>query len=223
VAVATYYDVLGVPQNANNEDLRRAYLGLARTLHPDHTHGMAPTDAEVTARKMQQVNEAWRILRDPASRAAYDRALASSGIRMPKLNVPRPAARPRVEEPDFDTPFQHTPARPGDIGVSVARLVPWISIAVVLIAIFVFTAFAGPKHKAATPQDYVGQCVSSASGSDIVQVPCEGPNDGKVVLVANTPSACPAGSASRVVTSTSYLCLQPAHPIPTYTATTAKP
>jgi hypothetical protein len=210
--VATYYEVLGVPVNAPPEDLRRAYLALARALHPDRTIGMSPVDSEHTARRMQQVNEAWRVLRDPPSRAAYDRALVDAGRR-----VPRPASAPRVEDPDFDTPFQHTPAHPGDVGVSIARWVPWLSIAVVLMAIFIFTAFAGPKHKATSPRNLVGQCISSGNASAVVPVPCEGPNDGKVVVVVDSSSACPTGSTSRPDGAV-WLCLAPVHPVPTAAA-----
>jgi len=206
--VATYYDVLGVPANAPPDDLRRAYLALARTLHPDRTIGSAPTAAEQTARRMQLVNEAWRVLRDPARRAEYDRSLARAPGRAPETD--RPSPRPYVEDLDFDTPIAHTPALPGDVGVSIARMVPWLSIAVVLMAIFVFTAFAGPKHKTSNPRSLVGQCISSGSASAVVAVPCDGPNDGKVVPVVDSASVCPEGSTSRPDGSL-WLCLGAVH------------
>lgn len=215
----TYYDVLGVPANAAPDDLRRSYLAMARELHPDHTHGMSPEQAELTSRRMQQLNEAWRVLRDPASRAAYDRALTNAGYRLPRPATPRPAADPHDEEDELDIPFAHTPAQPGDVGVSIARVVPWLAVAIVLIGIFVFTAFAGPKHRSPALTSYVGSCIAAGSASAVVPVPCEGPNDGKVVRVVGTSSECPSGSTGRQM-GTSWLCLAPVHTVPTFAPST---
>jgi hypothetical protein len=214
--VPTYYDVLGVPVNAAPEELRRAYLAMARELHPDRTLGMSKDEAELTSRRMQHVNEAWRILKEPASRAAYDRALMSAGVRIPKVAPGRPpVAAPDDDDDDLDRPFAHTPAQPGDIGVSIARTLPWLAVAVILAAIFVFTAFAGGERGDPGPGARVGQCISPGSGSDVVPVPCEGPNDGKVVRVVSASSACPSGSTARQA-GASWLCLEPAEPLPTF-------
>ncbi|HKH05452.1 MAG TPA: J domain-containing protein [Acidimicrobiales bacterium] len=63
----TYYDVLGVARTATADQLRAAYRSRARENHPD-----AGGDPD----QMRQLNAAWRVLRDPARRAAYDRHLA---------------------------------------------------------------------------------------------------------------------------------------------------
>jgi hypothetical protein len=213
--VPTYYDVLGVPVNAAPEELRRAYLAMARELHPDRTFSMSKEEAEQTSRRMQHVNEAWRILKEPASRAAYDRALMNAGVRIPKVAPGRPPIADSDDD-DLDRVFAHTPAQPGDIGVSIARTLPWLAVAVVLGAIFVFTAFAGGDRGDPGPAARVGQCISPGSGgTDIVPVPCEGPNDGKVVRAVDSSSACPSGSTARQAGS-SWLCLEPAEPLPTY-------
>ena len=39
----------------------RAYYDLVRSLHPDHHHGTSPDPV-----RLHDVNEAWRVLRDPA-------------------------------------------------------------------------------------------------------------------------------------------------------------
>jgi hypothetical protein len=187
---------------------------MARELHPDRTLGMSKEQAEQTSRRMQHVNEAWRILKEPASRAAYDRALVNAGVRIPKAAPGRPPM-PEPEDADFDTPFAHTPAHPGDIGVSIARTLPWLAVAVILGAIFVFTAFAGADREDPGPAARIGQCIASGSGFDIVRVPCEGPNDGKVVRVVSASSACPSGSTARQA-GASWLCLEPAEPLPTF-------
>lgn len=70
---ADHYRVLGVEPDAESDAIRRAYLQMARRLHPDfHSDADAATRASLQ-RKMQQVNESWAVLSDPELRYAYDR------------------------------------------------------------------------------------------------------------------------------------------------------
>lgn len=62
-----YYRVLGVPNDASDEDIKKAYRKLARRHHPD----LNPDDAEAS-RKFQEINEANEILTDPEKRKKYD-------------------------------------------------------------------------------------------------------------------------------------------------------
>lgn len=217
--MATHYDILGVPPQSSVEDIRRAYLQLARELHPDRTGGAPQAEAERNARRMQEVNEAWRVLREPASRGAYDRWLLGAA-RPPRPARSEPAPPPRHalldddDDDDFDRPFTSPAAEPGDIGVSVARALPWVAVTVILLAIFVFTAFAGGNGDPEGPETLLGQCVASRSGSAIVPVPCQGPNEGEVVLLVDRASLCPDGSTSRGVEQGRWLCLKPHNDIP---------
>lgn len=61
-----YYDILGVPRTASQDDIKKAYRKLARTHHPDMSK--AP-DAEV---RFKEIGEAYATLKDEAKRAAYD-------------------------------------------------------------------------------------------------------------------------------------------------------
>ena len=54
------YQVLGVSPDASDEEIKRAYRGLAKQYHPDRN----PGDAEA-ARKMQQVNDAYEQIKNP--------------------------------------------------------------------------------------------------------------------------------------------------------------
>lgn len=65
---ASYYEVLGVASGASAAEVRDAYRRAARASHPDV--GGDPA-------RMSDVNAAWRVLGDPARRAAYDRELAT--------------------------------------------------------------------------------------------------------------------------------------------------
>jgi hypothetical protein len=118
------------------------------------------------------------------------------------------------DDEDLDRPFTSAPAEPGDIGLSFVRALPWLTIAVILGAIFVFTAFAGHDRSPQGPQDLVGRCVSSGNVATVVAVPCQGPNDGKVVLVVDQASLCPDGSSSRPIAGDHWLCIEPNNPIP---------
>ncbi len=205
----TYYDVLGVERRAAPEEIRRAYHELARILHPDRLEGRPPLEREGLSRRMQEVNEAWRILRDPASRAAYDQSLGMRPVKVPRSSASAPPSA-EDDELDFDTPFQGRPAEPGDLTVSVARALPWLVVAVVLGAIFIFTAFARKDDSSndPAPRSLVGQCVS-LQGEGVMAVPCAGPNDGKVIAVEIDASACPSGSSARSASGEQWLCLEP--------------
>ncbi|ETV67112.1 hypothetical protein H257_16653 [Aphanomyces astaci] len=63
------YRLLNVARNATQKDIRKAYLKLAKQLHPDATGN----DQE-KATLFKQVNEAHAMLSDPDSRADYDQS-----------------------------------------------------------------------------------------------------------------------------------------------------
>ena len=61
------YEVLGVPKNATDNELKKAYRVLAKKYHPDAN----PGDAEAEA-KFKEASEAYAILSDPQNRQKYD-------------------------------------------------------------------------------------------------------------------------------------------------------
>lgn len=61
-----YYEVLGVPSNATNEQIRRRFRELARKYHPDVNRS---PDAE---HRFKEITEAYRVLSSPSLRADYD-------------------------------------------------------------------------------------------------------------------------------------------------------
>ena len=69
------YAVLGVARDATPLQVARAHRHLAKRHHPDLNAGAGAVDA---AERMRNINEAWSILSNPASRADYDRSHPSA-------------------------------------------------------------------------------------------------------------------------------------------------
>jgi len=59
-----YYKILGVSENASQEDIKRAYRRLAHEYHPDKAGG--------SEEKFKEINEAYQVLSDRQKRAQYD-------------------------------------------------------------------------------------------------------------------------------------------------------
>ncbi|MDQ0578367.1 J domain-containing protein [Streptomyces rishiriensis] len=62
-----FYQVLGVPRTADQDEIQRAYRSLARKYHPDVNKDPSAED------RFKEINEAFSVLSDPDQRAKYDR------------------------------------------------------------------------------------------------------------------------------------------------------
>ncbi|GGM20404.1 DnaJ C-terminal domain-containing protein [Promicromonospora citrea] len=69
-----FYAVLGVPKDADDATVKKAYRKLARQYHPDQNKGKA--DAES---KFKEIGEAYAVLSDPEQRRQYDAVRAMAG------------------------------------------------------------------------------------------------------------------------------------------------
>lgn len=68
-----YYNVLGVPKNAAEKDIKSAYRKLARKWHPDTN----PQNQKQAEERFKEIQEAYEVLSDPEKRHKYD-ALGSN-------------------------------------------------------------------------------------------------------------------------------------------------
>lgn len=73
--MSDYYELLGVPRDADGEQIKKAYRKLALKYHPDRNDGSKEAEA-----RFKEVTEAYEVLRDSEKRAMYDR-YGKQGVR----------------------------------------------------------------------------------------------------------------------------------------------
>jgi DnaJ domain len=219
--VPTHYDVLGVAVDADTETVRRAYVAVAKSSHPDRRQTDDPARRARADERIRAANAAWNELRDPARRAAYDRTLGSQ--RSPQDAGPAPRR---------STPAPGPTAMPGEqpSGIVVeqryaglARYGPIVVILAVLVGVLVFSAYAtskdasvtsgGPSSDGRVAAPEVGDCVLVAViSADRVPVPvaCGTQGSAPVREVVDSPRPCPPGTSELdMADAKTRLCLGP--------------
>jgi hypothetical protein len=73
VSDQNFYDILGVSRDATQDEIRAAYLKLAKQWHPDRNPGNK-AEAE---RRFKEIAHAYEVLSNPDKRAAYDASRAT--------------------------------------------------------------------------------------------------------------------------------------------------
>ncbi len=105
----THYDSLGVDQSSTKEDVDGAYHTYVRAWHPDRFFNRDTGELHtVIDENFASVTRAFRVLRDPAQRNAYDAELraANRGPRK-RPSIPPPPVRESGQEiPGFEVTFR---------------------------------------------------------------------------------------------------------------------
>src|SRR3981189_3008038 len=94
-----YYETLGVPKTASEDEIRSAFRKLARKYHPD-----VAKDKKTAEEKFKEINEAYEVLSDPDKRKKYDELGANwqdGGGYHPPPNWPGGAGDPRGGAQEF--------------------------------------------------------------------------------------------------------------------------
>ena len=74
----TYYELLGLRPSASAAEIHERFKQRAREMHPDHARD--ERDRARRTASFQALSEAYEVLKDPAQRAVYDRALAVGSL-----------------------------------------------------------------------------------------------------------------------------------------------
>ncbi|KAH0836588.1 hypothetical protein J3R83DRAFT_8288 [Lanmaoa asiatica] len=99
------YEALGLSRNATTEEVRRAYRRKALETHPDRLpQGASPAEKSASEDLFRKVNNAYEVLSDPQSRAAYDQ----HGVWPPPTPAPQ-GPFPHGPHDPFSGPFFHDP------------------------------------------------------------------------------------------------------------------
>ena len=61
-----YYETLGIPRNADDKEIKKAYRNLARKFHPDVCKEPGAEE------KFKEINEAYSVLSDEQKKGQYD-------------------------------------------------------------------------------------------------------------------------------------------------------
>lgn len=178
-----HYERLGVPRTATAVEIREAYRRAARAAHPDR-HGSASAD------RMAQVNEAWRVLGDPARRRVYDEVL-DVGRSHPGASTSGAAHGGASADRDVHRPSAHERSA----AAAVPSRFPWrflLSMAVLgVLVVLVGAALTEPTEPGA-PDGILraGDCVAIDLDAD--EVACSAPHDAVVEVLIPFDQTCPA-------------------------------
>jgi curved DNA-binding protein CbpA len=180
--VSTHYDTLRVQPCASDAQIREAYRRLAREHHPDRQVTVGSAEPSVS---MPAINEAYRVLGDPARRAVYDASL-------------RPPAPAPTSSESASASAYTAPMHPSHLGP--ARI-PWRSLLVVgvigIVGVVVLAQFTEPGEPSGPDGILgVGSCVAIEANGFAREVQCTRDATVDLVVAALVPfdATCPGST-----------------------------
>ncbi|MGD9793572.1 MAG: J domain-containing protein [Acidimicrobiia bacterium] len=201
--ITTHYERLGLEPDATPQQIKQAYRTLARMMHPD----VAGTDEVRRADAMSELNEAFRILRDPERRRRYDASLRGE-VLAPETPAGEVAERPDwlVDESPEPMVFTRLP-KVFVVGVLGAALF-------ILFIISLFAFRSDDPINSVDPVDgvvSVGSCVAVGNvGGQVGETSCNGAEDGTVMALVGFDQDCPTGTFTFQSESVSTkVCVKP--------------
>lgn len=223
--------MLNVTPDATASEIRVAYRALAQRHHPDkHPEGARRRAA---AEHMSQINAAWAVLGNESKRRAYDRTRSTESHVQASAAKSQPSAFVPVDDDvvinfghDFDSSVDiFSDAERVRMPIAMAGFIPAIALALALLAIFIFTAYAGGPSQQNTPEhpnenmvairDLRGQCIQQSNGFILVVNCALTPNEGRIVAQASLGAPCPAGTQGWIVRQQQVqACVDPATAVP---------
>ena len=90
----SYYQILGVSEEAPEKEIKRVYHNLARKLHPDKA--TTPEQTVQFESEFALVSKAYNVLKDPAKRAQYDKLLMKLGNKRQVVEAEKPKAAAKL-------------------------------------------------------------------------------------------------------------------------------
>ena len=75
MAKESYYQILGISENAREVEIKKAYRRLAGLYHPDKVEHLGPRLKQLADEELRKLNEAKSVLLDEVLRAQYDREI----------------------------------------------------------------------------------------------------------------------------------------------------
>src|SRR5437764_12185241 len=107
VPMKSWYDTLEISESASAEQIRSAYLKMAREYHPDRVPEHLTKLRADAEDKFKQVQAAWAVLGDPAKRRRYD--LSDRVHEVPSSPSPAQPIRPTAPRQSISDVLRRRP------------------------------------------------------------------------------------------------------------------
>jgi len=225
--MADHYRVLGVGPRAGHEEIKRAYTERALQVHPDRLVGASSDEIERAHFKMQELNAAWEVLRDPERRARYDASAAvaatlvateaaPAGPRIGAAYTPRPMGIPFRPlgvpelEPEVEAQPTVVPRRRWTAHGPVLVVVALVLLVAVVGCIAAVSSDPAPTNIETTERFPIGSCIVVTQEQEVTEASCRLVGARRVVGREGFPRPCPSGTeAVLLLDNDESLCVEP--------------